>query len=264
MTTKLPDSNREFPRFISNRPCGEDKFDGNSQQRLAESIAEHFKRNDALPKEDALPRIIGVEGGWGSGKSNVVKLLKDKYLTKYHFFEYDAWGHQEDLQRRSFLELLTEELIDKKILIGKSKSFVNNKSISWGEKLKELLAKRVVRINKSLPQFNAGAFWTALFLALTPITVFLSEKLSELDIISNIPILLLIAFAPILVGLVVWGTVCICDKDARSFGYLLKISKTEDVETKNFETINEDDPTAIKFRRWMNDVSQSIELNNKE
>ena len=39
----------------------------------------------------------------GSGKSNVVKLvqnlLKDNKI-KYHFFEYDAWGNQEDLQRR--------------------------------------------------------------------------------------------------------------------------------------------------------------------
>lgn len=113
-------STTEYPRFISNRPCGEDKFDGNSQQRLAESIAEHFKRNDALPKDDALPRIIGIEGGWGSGKSNVVKLLnKNHFKDKgYILFEYDAWGHQEDLQRRSFLELLTEELIAENLLTG--------------------------------------------------------------------------------------------------------------------------------------------------
>lgn len=67
-----------------------------------------------------MPRIIGLEGKWGSGKSNVVENIK-KHLDGegYHTFTYDAWGHQEDLQRRSILETLTNDLIENKVLGGK-------------------------------------------------------------------------------------------------------------------------------------------------
>ena len=82
------------------------------------TIARHFCQNDSLDEECTLPRIIGIEGIWGSGKSNVVKMLERELSDDYYFFEYDAWGHQEDLQRRSILELLTSKLIDDGILSG--------------------------------------------------------------------------------------------------------------------------------------------------
>lgn len=37
----------EYPRFISNRPCGNDKYEGKSQERLAKAIAKHFKDTDS-------------------------------------------------------------------------------------------------------------------------------------------------------------------------------------------------------------------------
>ena len=105
-------ANNEFPRFIQNRPNGLDKFEGASQTKLAKAIAQQIVNNDALPKEEALPKIIGIQGEWGAGKTNVVRLLEKELSGKYYFFEYDAWGHQEDLQRRSILELLTDKLIE--------------------------------------------------------------------------------------------------------------------------------------------------------
>lgn len=109
---------KQFPQFIQNKPCGIDKFDGGSQSRLAKTIARHFRHNDIQDNKNALPRIIGIEGTWGSGKSNVVKMLEKELEKEYCFFEYDAWGHQEDLQRRSILELLTSKLISDNILSG--------------------------------------------------------------------------------------------------------------------------------------------------
>ena len=38
-------------------------------------------------------RIIGIEGGWGSGKSNLVEQVRINLAEKYHLFIYDAWGH---------------------------------------------------------------------------------------------------------------------------------------------------------------------------
>ncbi len=104
--------NNLFPKFVQNRPKGLDKFDGASQTKLAKAIAKQIIMNDALPKEDALPKIIGIQGEWGAGKTNLVRLLEKELSDKYYFYEYDAWGHQEDLQRRSILELLTSKLIE--------------------------------------------------------------------------------------------------------------------------------------------------------
>lgn len=86
--------NINFPRFIPPLPQGEDLYGGQSQQRLARGIAKYITQNDSdfTPKDDKrnaesntqntdgeeqfFPRIIGLEGAWGSGKSNVVLLLE--------------------------------------------------------------------------------------------------------------------------------------------------------------------------------------------
>jgi len=115
---KEDNNNIEYPSFIPNKPCGIDKFEGKSQERLTDAIANHIAANDSNRSNINLSRIIGLEGGWGVGKSNVVKLLKNHVTIKdnYHIFEYDAWGHQEDLQRRSFLETMTRDLIKDKVI----------------------------------------------------------------------------------------------------------------------------------------------------
>ena len=113
----------KYPHFIPDKPQGEDVFEGKSQEHLAASICNYVKSIDANPdKKDGvnMPRIVGLEGSWGSGKSNVVSMI-EKELTSigYYTFTYDAWGHQEDLQRRSILENLAGKLIGDKVLQGK-------------------------------------------------------------------------------------------------------------------------------------------------
>ena len=140
-------TNNIYPQFISNLPCGEDYTEGKSQERLAVAIAEHIISTDSKD-ENQLSRIIGLKGDWGTGKSNVIKIL-DKPNEKlqeehavlkqikngYHIFEYDAWGHQEDLQRRSFLETLTSKLMEEGFLSEseKVKSWETEKKITWKE-----------------------------------------------------------------------------------------------------------------------------------
>ncbi len=265
-------TNNIYPQFISNLPCGEDYTEGKSQERLAVAIAEHIISTDSKD-ENQLSRIIGLKGEWGTGKSNVIKIL-DKPNEKlqeehavlkqikdgYHIFEYDAWGHQEDLQRRSFLETLTSKLMEEGFLSEseKVKSWETEKKITWKEKMEELLAHKRVTNNKSIPVFNGGALWAALSLSLTPISAFIAERLESQKVIENIPLLVLIAFCPILLGVIVWLFACIFNKEARHWGYLLKISKDATTSTKNIETINEEEPTVAKFIRWMKDLSDNI------
>lgn len=261
-----------YPQFISNLPCGEDYTEGKSQDRLAVAIAEHITSADGK-NEAQLPRIIGLKGDWGTGKSNVIKILDKpneelqkahnvlkRIKDEYHIFEYDAWGHQEDLQRRSFLETLTSKLMEEGFLSEseKVKAWETEKKITWKEKMEELLAHKRVTNNKSIPVFNGGALWAALSLSLTPISAFIAERLESQKVIENIPLLVLIAFCPILLGVIVWLFACIFNKEARHWGYLLKISKDATTSTKNLETINEEEPTVAKFIRWMKDLSDNI------
>lgn len=93
-------------KFLSDKPEGIDSFQSQAHTKIANVIAEVIKKGEI--------KLIGLEGEWGSGKSNIVKLL-EKILSgeEYIFYTYDAWGHQEDLQRRSFLENLTEIMKNK-------------------------------------------------------------------------------------------------------------------------------------------------------
>ena len=122
-------NNEQYPRFIPDKPTGDDVFEGQSQTNLANNICEYIRSNDSASSRGRgqMPRIIGLEGKWGSGKSNVVeKIKKDLEGEGYYTFTYDAWGHQEDLQRRSILETLTNALIEDKVLEGKVKIKMRN------------------------------------------------------------------------------------------------------------------------------------------
>lgn len=263
---KTNNSEKNYPRFIQNHPCGKDKFSGGSQERLSKSIADHFHRNDSLTKDEALPRIIGIEGGWGSGKSNVVKLLKNEYLNdSYYFFEYDAWGHQEDLQRRSFLELLTSKLIDDKILHGKTKIKTNGgveEEVEWKRKLKYLLARKTETVTKNYPRINGGMVWVALILILTPISAFIANTFkSENSSLETTLLLILFASLPLLSGLIAWLIAYIRD-NSYNLSYLLAVYQDKIKNDISYETISEDEPTVKEFKDWMQDISDHIKISN--
>jgi hypothetical protein len=260
MEENKSNSKIKYPHFISNKPSGIDRYTGKSQERLSKAIANYITSTDNESGIGLVSRIIGLEGQWGAGKSNVIKQIEQTLSEKYYVFEYDAWGHQEDLQRRSFLETLTNNLIKNNFLSGDTLVLLNGNETktTWEMKFKDLLAHKITRINKTLPKFNAGAFWTALFLSLTPISTFIAERLEANCIIKNIFLLVLIAFSPIMLGIILWGTLCLFNKDMRHLGFLLQISKDENIETKNYETINEEEPTVAKFNAWMLDISNYI------
>jgi hypothetical protein len=246
---------QKYPHFIQNKPCGADRFEGQSQRRLTEAIADHIISTDSGDNTSSQSRIIGLEGSWGIGKSNVIKQLKEMLKDRYYLFEYDAWGHQEDLQRRSFLELLTDSLINDAKILEKEQ---------WEEKLNNFLAKKIVRVNKTIPKINARAFWVAIIIIATPIAKFIAERLAAEKKIEDIVYLSLIAFSPIILGIISWLISMIFKKEMRNIGYLLKIIKNETVETENQETINEDEPTVTKFKSWMKDISEHIKAKKKQ
>ena len=145
-------NNEQYPRFIPDKPIGDDVFEGQSQTNLANNICEYIRSNDSASSRGRgqMPRIIGLEGKWGSGKSNVVeKIKKDLEGEGYYIFTYDAWGHQEDLQRRSILE----RKVKIKMMNGESKE------AEWKDQLSLLLSNKTTTITKPQTRLTGSAIW---------------------------------------------------------------------------------------------------------
>lgn len=69
-----PCSNK-ISSFFPDIPVGEDCFEGHSQEKLAHIVCDYIRLQDeravAKSTSKTMPRILGIEGCWGSGKSNV-------------------------------------------------------------------------------------------------------------------------------------------------------------------------------------------------
>ncbi len=117
--------------LLDDSPANNDDFGSPEQlgphQRVADSIA------DLIESTEKGGKVIGLEGGWGSGKSTVVSILHDRLSLNqnYSVIPFDAWAHEGDPLRRTYLETLIDHL--------KDHGWVDKKS--WSD-VKEQLAKR--------------------------------------------------------------------------------------------------------------------------
>jgi uridine kinase len=227
----------KFPKFLSNQPCGKDLFASGPQNKIAESIVHHIHNN--LTDSN----LIGLDGDWGSGKSNVVSIIKKMLGKGYHLFVYDAWSHQEDLQRRSFLEELTENLQEKEIVDQEK----------WKKNLKELLAKKKETITKTIPKLSYPIIISLLMIVLAPVAKSISDSIAD----NKWKIIL--SASPIILALLAWGVAIWYDKKKYlNLNNLFYIYKEKDLETKVDEIISEKEPSVREFRNWMNMLSNDL------
>ena len=251
-------------KLLSNEPCHEDAFEGHSHQNIALQIAR-------LIKEDEDRHIIGVDGGWGSGKSNLISLVNkrlngdsvydkgyDHKSSLFPFFIYDAWGHQADYQRRAILEELTQELtLEKKILDKKR----------WKGKFEELLAKRKKTTTKEVPSLGVGLIVGILLTLLTPLVVFVVGLIPE----TLWWLRLLVSVCPYLFG--IWYAVHDRKKSLKKNGQectvsnilkeLILIYKDQIKENETYTTVSEKEPSSAEFKAWMDEVDKDLKALNK-
>lgn len=259
----------KYPHFIPDKPTGKDCFDGHSQERLAHSVCDYARRIDAQPTGEGeadtlMPRIIGLEGGWGSGKSNVVRMIESELTNEgYYTFTYDAWGHQEDLQRRSILETMTSYLIDKQVLQGKVKIRMRNGKVNddtWKNQLSLLLSNKTTTIKHSMPHLTGAAVCgiclVASFTVLTVISGILLDKVTCFPLWVAI----LMDLLPILVGIGI--TFYFRYKDS-NWDRTLKLISQRDDNTIDEEYTSSEEPSVTEFKNWMKAISDYLGSDRK-
>lgn len=250
----------KFPHFIPDKPQGEDVFEGKSQELLAASICNYVKSIDVNPDtKDGynMPRIIGLEGRWGSGKSNVVRMIGDSLVQDgYYSYTYDAWGHQEDLQRRSILETLTKDLTSNDVLSGEvtiktrtGDSFTD----TWEKQLQMLLSNKTIIKSYSVPSLSWAAIWAVLIAAVYGICLAVADKIIGDDCllfdnwwIYGIPVGL-----TVLIGLIY------LIKDGSLKNAMKMVNKSED-DTTTFQYTSSEEPSISEFKNWMQAISNDL------
>lgn len=242
-----------YPKFLNNKPCKDDLFKGQSHKKIAQNIANLIKKDEA--------KVIGIDGGWGSGKSNMIHLIESELDNKkYHFFIYDAWGCQTDFQRRSILENLTGFLIDEKHILKKEK---------WEGRLLQLLSRKRSINSKIVKELSAVSKLGASLAIFSPLFLIINNYIPE----CFKPFYWAILFIIFIVILIVMQA-----KNMRKYGqtvtystffkelffsYLDYENDTDNVEQSiKYETIYDEEPSSRDFRNWMNDINNDLK-NNK-
>jgi len=231
--------------FLKNEPIGEDLFSGRAQEHVAETICDNIERL----------HVIGLEGEWGSGKSNLVKILQQKLSNKdkkYFFFIYDAWAHQMDFQRRAIIEEIVE-FIDREdgLLVTK-------------DKLNYVKIKALGTVVETETELQSSFTWASFFLVcsiiLTPAAIQLSTTL-KFEWINYV-----ISLMPI--GCILFAVFISMRKQRKDFfsmGHLEHIKnqligayKQGNTKSTKREYTDTKRPSTVVFRQFFHDVDESI------
>jgi len=248
----------ESKDFIPKKPIGVDLFAGKPHDKLAAVIAKKL--------HDGAVQTIGIEGGWGAGKSNLVKLIKGKLSCmgemkgKCHFFVYDVWGHNKDRQRESILS----ELID--FLTKEGNPFsAKTKNKKWNDRLKDILSNKQQVTRTNTPSLSLGVLFSILTLLNIQIMGIIDSEISHLSFLIRV----LITVWPIFLILALFIFYFIrqrCRNKLDGFWKNLKYALSETFQVyqdkpsqeESTESTYESVSSARGFRRWMNDIDKDL------
>lgn len=247
----------QYPKFLTNKLCEQDLFEGKSHDSIAQNIANVL--------EKGCVKIVGLDGGWGSGKSNMVSLIKNKLndktiSSKYHFFIYDAWGHQTDFQRRSILENLTSYLVDDAKIINHNK---------WNGRLLQLLSRKRSVGSKITKELSAISKVAAVLAILLPIFVLLDSCIE--------PTIGKIIYWLIIFLLSIYAVYHLQVRNMKKYGqptnfanvigelFFSYLDFTSEKGSNNieasmkYETIYDEEPSSRDFRNWISEIDKDID-----
>ena len=151
-------------RLLEDLPAQADSF--GVHERVADAIV------DLVSHEEGR-KSIALTGSWGSGKSTVVELLKKKLNRNdsvARLFVFDAWAHQGDPLRRTFLETM--------IRFFSCEGTLWCKEERWQQDLDRLTKRREDIETRSEPILTTAGKLVALCILLVPLGYTLFGKYS--------------------------------------------------------------------------------------
>ena len=164
MNMRHDESSRCPTVLVDDDPAARDTF--GTHQPIVDAVYE-------LITSEAGGRTIGLEGSWGSGKSTVVRILTERLNGPGSMVTvFDAWAHEGDPLRRSFLDKLIVDLT--------SKVWVNKKD--WSERREELARRRHVEKTRPVPKLERAAIIAGAGAALFAIVLSVCAVLLEVGL----------------------------------------------------------------------------------
>lgn len=215
----------------------------------ADAIGGHKPVAELLAKtvvEDEGGKAIAIIGSYGSGKSTVVQLFRDELqrLTSTrgqvnsHVFSFDAWSHQGDPLRRSFLEELRQSLVDIKWLTSEQLS----------DEMDALAQRRQSTKTDSSPVLTVAGNIVALLTLFVPLGLAVLSKAIWTDNVNAVhydPRLIAIGMFFTLVP--VLAAVVISFKMGKGWPALELLWHTTRTTTSS-NSVSTPDPTSVEFR----------------
>ncbi len=234
--------------LLDDTPPPEDQlaFHGEgSHERVARAMA------DLIQSFEPGGKLIGLEGGWGSGKTTVINLMR-KHLDSVPdttLFAFDAWAHERDPLRRSFLESLIRHF--QKI------QWVEEER--WNNVLERLSNRRRVTTTRTVPHtttFGKFLIFSALLVPLGTALVAGSFQRgvtfdTSLPINWSFVIGVLLSIAPffVVLGKLVWTTTIrsrtTAHRDSHDTEWALLTGNA--ISETNQDTTETPEPTSIEF-----------------
>ncbi len=237
--------------LIPDAPADEDAFGPHS--RVANAIAD-------LVRSERGGKTIGLEGGWGSGKSTVVNLLRSELESEPNIAVavFDAWAHQGDPLRRTFLERLIAVVLERKWADRRR----------WTKRAEELARRRRITETRDVARLTLFAKCLSVAMFLVPLgmsllAVGLSEGLGAAVVagaaLSATPLLVIGTCVARSIVPTQFGA----KKENEEGDGCWAIFVGRQVKEQRTETFETPDPTSVEFRQTFLELMNSA-LSNED
>ena len=249
-------------KLLDEESSDEDLIEGSPHESVARSIF------NVVFADQSKGSTIGLEGGWGSGKSTVIKLFKkiiDKEKPETKYFYFDAWAHEGDPLRRVFLEDLIGQVGDGDTELSE---------------LKEQLSKRKKKVTSTT---NSSATKLGKILSILVLFVplgigIISGTIDQITIKWGNPLHIPFIFGLVFSLFPLAAIVCNLLKIRRFNRSLKRAGKTkknnlikewaflnsETVLTSSQEISEDEERSSIEFERHFHEILQSILINETD
>jgi hypothetical protein len=218
---------------------------------------------DLIMAEEDQGYPIGIEGRWGSGKSTIINLLKNKISNVNTqkpnlFFYIDTWEHEGDPLRKVFIEAFIKQITDSITLSNADKIKMEDIRLRATNK----------RITKTITHTQYPTCFGIIIGIATfaiPVGIALISSVAK-DVTFNINysinikfiIGLVLAFLPSIIILIRF-LYCVAKYNVKNTKMNMlsfwKTNKTEDITN---ETTQEEERTSVEFEQYFNEIIELI------